>query len=540
MGEVSKKGSFVKQAAILGVASILVRVIGFLYRVPLTNLIGDEGMGLYASGYYIYMFFLILSSAGLPVAISKMVSERTSLRQYRNAHQVLLVSLYWSGGIGLFFSLVLAIFAKSFSNFIAEPGSYASILSLSPTIFLVAILACFRGYFQGLKNSVPTAISQIVEQLFNAFFSIFLAYMLLKQSQSLELGAAGGTLGTGIGALAGLAVILMIYYLARPRILRKVVSDRNSAKYETNRAIGVELYSLAIPIIIGTAIFSMTNLIDMKMVNGILKKVFIDDPNPKKATELYGMLTGKYVVLTTLPVSISTALATAAIPSIASSVLLKETNIVNKKINTALRMTMVLSIPAAMGIGVLGDQILLFLWPNFPDGGVLLKVGAVSVVFLALAQISTGMLQAIGKVKIPAYAALCGAVIKIPLNLLLISIPSINVTGAVISTTFCYLIASCIDLYYLVKCTGIVPDFISILFKPFVSSIIMGISCYTFYYALFYFTSSNTISLMISIFVGVITYFVMLLLIKGLDKEDIMVLPKGSQLVEFLDKMGAL
>lgn len=537
MGEVSKKGSFVKQAAILAVASMLVRVIGFIYRVPLTNIIGDEGMGLYASGYYIYIFFLILSSAGLPVAISKMVSERTSLRQYRNAHQVLMVSLYWAGGIGLFFSLVLGFGAKSFSNFVNEPGSYASILSLSPTIFLVAILACFRGYFQGLKNSVPTAISQIIEQIFNALFSVLLAYILVKRS--LALGAAGGTLGTGIGALSGLVIILMIYYLARPRILKKVMSDKASANYESNGKIATELFSLAIPIIIGTAIFSMTNLIDMKMVSGILQKVFVNDPNPKRATQLYGMLTGKYVVLTTLPVSISTALATAAIPSIASSVLLKETKLVSNKINTALRMTMVLSIPAAMGIGVLGDQILLFLWPNYPDGGILLKVGAVSVVFLSLAQISTGMLQAIGKVKVPAYAALCGAIIKIPLNLLLISIPSVNVTGAVISTTFCYLIASCIDLYYLVKYTGIVPDFISILFKPFVSSIIMGISCYTFYYAVFYFINSNSIALMVSIFVGVITYFVMLLLIKGIDREDIMILPKGSKLVAILDRIGA-
>jgi stage V sporulation protein B len=395
-------------------------------------------------------------------------------------------------------------------------------------------MSSFRGYFQGLKNTVPTAISQIIEQIFNAIFSVLLAYFLVKQGE--EMGAAGGTLGTGIGALSGLLVIIFIYYLARPVLLKKVANDKSKTQ-ESSQKIATELLRVAVPIILGTAIFSMTNLIDLKMVKSILlgSGLSVD-----RVDELYGMLSGKYVVLTTLPVSISTALATAAIPSIASSVSLKETDIVNKKINTALRITMILSIPAAVGIGVLGDQILLLLFPNYPEGGIFLKVGSVSIVFLALAQITTGMLQGIGKVKVPAFAALCGAVIKIPLNILFISITEINVLGAIISTTICYLVASCIDLYYLVKYTEVMPDFIGIILKPFLSSIIMGLSCYTFYHFIFIFTASNSLAILVSIAIGVITYFAMLLLLKGLNKDDINLIPMGDKLVKGLEKINAI
>ena len=203
------KAKFIKQAAILAVASLLVRLLGFLYRLPLTDMLGDEGNGIYSAGFYLYNFFLVMSSAGLPAAISKIVSEKVALKEYRNVKKTFKMSLILSSTVGLISSIIMFVSARFFCNIIGSPNSYYTILTLSPTVFIVSAMSVFRGYFQGLGTTVPTAISQVIEQIFNAVFSIYLAYLLV--GISLPLGAAGGTAGTGIGALAGLIYILMVF-----------------------------------------------------------------------------------------------------------------------------------------------------------------------------------------------------------------------------------------------------------------------------------------------------------------------------------------
>lgn len=534
--DTNKSSSFVKQAAILAFAGLFARLLGFLYRLPLTNMIGDEGNGIYSAGYYIYTFFLVMSSSGLPVAISKMVSERYALKQYKSAHRVFKVSLIVAtvaGTIGMF---VMLFGASWFTMIIKSPGSYYAILTLTPTILIVAVMAVFRGYFQGMNTTIPTAVSQVIEQIFHAVFSIFLAYIFVKTS--VEAGAAGATAGCGIGALAGLIFIVFVYYITKPRINKKLRRDKSEVKGESDKKIALELIKIAIPIITGTAIFSMTNLIDMQMVMGRL--TYKGAYTIKQATELYGQLTGKYVTLTTLPVSISTAFATAILPTIATSVVLKDKEGLNRKINTTLRITMLISIPAAIGIGVLGDQILLLLFPKYSGGGILLKVGAISIIFLALSQIVTGILQGVGKVYVPAVNALIGAVVKIPLNYILISIPSINVVGAVISTIVCYMIASILNLIALVKYTEVIPDFKSILVKPLISSAIMALACYVFYNFLNMFLNNNSISTIVSIIVSMLVYMLFMVLIKGVDKNDLQLVPLGGKVIKFLSKRNLL
>jgi stage V sporulation protein B len=528
---INKKNSFVKQAAILASASLLVRFIGFLYRLPLTKLIGDEGNGIYSAGYYLYTFFLILSSAGLPAAISKMVSERMARDEFQNADLVFKVSLVFSGVIGFLVFIITFLFAKQFANFIGSPKSFYSILSLSPTIFIVAIASVFRGYFQGMNNTIPTAISQIVEQIFNAVSSVWLAYILIKIN--IESGAAGGTAGTGIGALAGVITII-IYYIIFSRNKKKVGNKKN--KLESNKKILFELINTSVPIIIGTAIFSITNLIDMKMVMTCLAKNFSE----QESNILYGQLTGKYVVLTTMPVSLATAVATAVTPNIAGSFVLKNFNIVKQKINIALRITMIISIPAAIGIGVLGPQILSMLFPSHPNGGILLIIGSISIIFLALAQITTGILQGINKLKIPAIAAFCGALIKIPLNYFLISNPKINVIGAVISTTACYIVASFIDLYEVKKATKIKLDIKNILIKPAICSVVMGFACYKIYFLLYKLLNINTVCVLAAILFGILVYCFTLMLLKGFKMEDIKLMPLGEKIISFMKKYNLI
>ena len=540
-----KSGSFVKQAAILAFASIMVRFLGFLYRIPMTNMIGNTGNAIYSAGYYIYTFLLILSSAGLPAAISKMVSERLAAGEYRNAHKVFQISLLVSGTLGFVFMVLMFVFAKQIAEFFAHsPESYYCILTLSPTIFIVAIMSSYRGYFQGMNSMLPTAFSQIVEQIFNAFFSVYLAYVLLGYGvdkaageKNVILGAAGGTAGTGIGALAGLLVIMFSYTLLKPVVYKKTKYDRNRETAETGIEIAKILLSTAAPIIAGTAVFSMTNLIDANMVQRILENT---GHTHEQAQNLYGQLSGKYVTLTTLPISISTAVATAAIPSIAASMRLRQRQEIKRKMNMTLRVSMIISVPAGVGLGVLGDGIIKMLFPDVPDGGILLTVGSVSVIFLALCQTVTGVLQGIGHVKVPVIGALLGAVVKVILNALLIRIPSINVVGAVLSTTGCYAVASVFNLFMLSSIMRVHIDLLGSLFKPLIGSAVMGGVCFGAYKAFFALLNSNTLATMIAILIGVIIYGLVMLLIGGIKEDDLLAMPMGGKLVRVFKAYGLI
>ena len=530
-----KRGSFVAQATVLAAASLIVRFIGFLYRMPLTDLIGDAGNAVYSVGYYIYTFLLILSSAGLPAAIARLVSTRLARGEVRNAHKVFRVSMAVAGISGAVGMCILYFFAEPIANAVDSPNSVYCIKTLAPTLLIVGFMSVYRGYLQGMNIMVPTAVSQIFEQVLNAVFSVFLAWVLVKQS--VPLGAAGGTAGTGIGAFAGLVVIMLYYRRYRKKIFKDMKLESNLKAQETNREVFTALISTAVPIIAGTAIFSMTNLIDMKMVMSGLMSSGAFTLN--EAEKLYGQLSGKYVTLTTLPVSISSAFATAAIPNIAASMELGDMKKVNSKINLALKLAMVIAIPAAFGIGILGDNILAMLFPSYPEGGALLKAGAVSIAFLSLCQIVTGVLQGVGKIYIPVIGACIGAVVKIILNALLISNPKINVVGAVISTDACYLAASVFNLIMLTKITKVRPQYGQIIVKPVLCAIVMGFGCVGSY-RVFDIVFGNTISTLLSICVGIVIYFISMLLIHGITERDFGSIPMGGKMVRVLKRFRLL
>ena len=530
-----KKGSFIIQASVLAAASLIVRFIGFLYRLPLTALIGDRGNAIYSAGYYIYTFLLILSSAGLPAAISRLVSTRIAKGEYRNAQKIFRVSMIFAGAAGAIGMLVLFFFAEPIAKMVDSPNSVYCLQTLAPTLLIVGVMSVYRGYLQGMNIMTPTAVSQIFEQVFNAVFSVYLAWVLVKQS--IPLGAAGGTAGTGIGALAGLIVVMIFYNRMKPEIRHNMRIEEKGIYQETTGEAFKKLVVTAFPIIAGTAVFSMTNLIAMKMVMSGLRSsgAFTE----AEAEVLYGQLSGKFVTLTTFPVSISSAMATAAIPNIAMAVTVGNKKEVKRKINTALKLAMIISIPAAVGIGVLGDQILRMLFPSYPEGGVLLKVGAISIAFLSFCQIVTGVLQGIGKIQVPVIGALLGAVVKIALNWILIRIPSINVVGAVISTDVCYLVASIFNVIMLMRYTKTRVNFSGVLIKPTIGSIIMGIGC-VIGYKVISLVFGNTISTLLTIIVAVIIYLLVMIFIRGITEEDLLSIPKGRILVRVFKKIGLL
>ena len=517
-------------------AGIIVRFFGFLYRPALTALLGDRGNAIYSAGYQVYNFLLILSSAGLPPAIGRIVSERLALKQYENAHRVFKVALVFSSIMGAVCMLVLFFGAGFIAEHICKiPDAYYTLVSLAPTVLIVAVMSSFRGYFQGMNTMVPTAISQVIEQIFNAVFSVFIAWVLVPKS--IALGAAGGTIGTGVGALAGLAVVFIAYKAVKPTLMRHIERDKTAdEKIESHSFLLKLIVSTALPIILGTAVYSITNLIDLSMVMDRL--LSIGTITAERAEELYGQLQGKYVLLSTLPVALSTAIATAAIPNIAASVATKDKAASDRKISMAIRMSMIVSIPSAVGMGILADQIILMIFPTAPEGGSLVRIGAISIVFLAMSQIVTGTLQGIGDVKSPAINAVFGAIVKIILNYLLIGIPALNINGAVIATIGCYIVASMLNLKKLIKLTKVRLNYTDILLKPFIASLIMGVGCFASYKLMFMALHRNAVATLFSIILSMAIYAFAMIFIKGVRREDCSILPLGSKLEKLFDILG--
>ena len=549
MEKARSTNSFVRQAAILAAVGIAARLLGFLYRIPLTDLIGDEGNAIYGIGYTVYNFFLVVSAAGLPAAISKLVSEKRAMGRHDIAHKIFLVALALAASLGVFFTAIIFLFSEQITTMLRMPGASLALQMLAPTVFVFAIMATIRGYFQGMSSTVPTALSQLVEQIFNAVFSIVLAHAMWNFAvqhghTDVIYGAAGGTLGTTVGAVAGFIVISGLYFLARPDFIRRINAAKRRAKTrrddldnEKNARIVKSIFITSSTIIAGTAIFSIVNIIDNWLVLDRLPHAGFEGI---RASELLGQITGKFNPITNLPAAISSSLALVLIPTIAAAKQLGKRREMRSNINAAFRAAMLLTIPIAFGLAVLGQQIVPLLFPNHPEGGTLFLVGFPSVIFLSFSQISTGVLQAINRISIPIIAALIGAVVKIVVGFFLISHPAINIYGAIIGTTLCYLVAAWINLYFLRKHTGVRLDFMGMLIKPIIASTAMAMMCFTIYHLIFGFLPSNTVATISSIFVGMIVYGAFMSLIKGFKEEDLHILPKGQLIAASLKSRGII
>jgi len=524
----SSNNSFVKQAAILAAASILVRIIGFTYRIPLTNLVGDIGNTFYTTAYAVYAFAIIISSGAMPAAISKLVSERVAVGRYHDAHELFKSSLVAVAALGAVVALIMALGASWLTTlrFFNYPGAVYAIRALAPTIFVVALLAVFRGYFQGMNTMMPTAFSQVIEQIFNAIFSIWLAHVFF--SVSVEHAAAGAAAGTGIGAAIGLLAVFGIYMLVSRDLRERAAANVRNMRKGTAEKREDHIKALgatALPIVVSMGIYQIATLIDLGMASNRIMAAGVF--TLEQVDEMVGQFTGKFILLTILPVSLSVALSQAVIPDISSSKATMDREAVKHKINTALRISMALSIPAAVGLSVMADPILALLFPDHPEGGWLLRYGAVSVIFLALVQVSSGALQGMGKVRLPVIAAFFGVLIKIPLNWFLLAAPGINIMGAVISTIICYIVATVINMYFLYKYTGVLPDYIRAFVKPGFAAAGMGMACFVTYHMIGI-AAPERLATVMALLVAVPVYMGLMWLLGGFLSQDMDAMPLPS------------
>ena len=512
--------AFVKQGAILAIASLLVRLMGFVYRIPLTNLIGDTGNAYYSAAYAVYTLVLVVSSGALTTSVSKLVSEHAAKGHYHNAQILFRTATWFSIIIGFIAGLIVWFGAEYFAYILNYPNAKDAIRSLAPAVPIVAVMSVLRGFFQGIHTMIPTAISQIVEQIANVIFSILLAYIFFDP-ENLHMSAMGATLGTSIAAFAGLIVAFGLYALVRLPVLTRAWEARKTAPWISKKSHLKAILKFFIPVILGLGILSIGNIIDLNMA---MSRLIYAGFEEEQAKILVGQFAGKFVLLTSLPIALSVALSQAVMPDISASQTKGETRAVRRKINTAVRVSMAVTIPATVALSVLADPILALIFPNHSEGGQLFIYGAFAIIPMSIVQITTGALQGVGKPSLPIIGTIFGVAAKIPANYVLISIYEINIMGAVISTIICFSIVAIVNIYFVKIATSITPRIISSMIKPAIAATVMGFACYAVN------TYTNVImperlSTVLAIFAGFIVYFLSMSLIKGFRKEDFISTP---------------
>ncbi len=526
------KSSFVKGAAILGVAGLLVKIIGAFYRVPLTNIIGLDGWGNYQAVYPVYAFLLVASSAGLPTAISKLVSERLAQGDEYGARRVFKIAFRLLSVIGVVSGVALALLSRPLASANSFQGSYLGFLAIAPALFFVSLLSAYRGYFQGMQRMSPTAVSQIIEQIGKLAVGLTLGASLLPLGP--EYAAMGAMIGVSFSELLAL-VLLMGYY---HRVKRDMGEIKPTHKAEPRKNVIAALLAIAIPVTIGASILPLTQTVDSFM---IVNKLVGIGYALQDAQDAFSVLTGPVSSLINMPAVLSLAIAMSLVPAISRAVAQKRTVDVRDMTGTGLKITILIGMPASVGMFCLAEQILHMLYPALKPaelalGTQLLQTMSIAVMMLALVQSMTGILQGMGKQMVPVINLFFGAIIKVVVSLILLGMPKINIVGASVGTIACYTFAAIMNIIYVCRRTGLKPRFLDFVLKPLIASGLMAGGILVLYPLLLNMGDSNTIATLLSVVVAVIIYFSTILLTKTLNPTDLELIPGGSKLIRLAKK----
>lgn len=523
----SEKRTFIKSAAILSVSGIIVKLLGAALRIPLSNKIG-AGMAYYNVAYTIYAIFLVLATAGIPVAISRLVSERLSMGNGRGAHKVFTTALKLMLTIGLASFAICYFGAGAISEAIKIPDAEISLKAIAPALCLVPMLSAFRGYFQGQQNMTPTAISEIGEQVVRVIVGLGLGFYLF--SRGLDVAAAGATFGAGAGALVGILIIMVIYIADSRR--REVRLLRASGQEESQWSILKKIAWIAIPIIIGAEIMPIMSTIDTSI---IVARLQATGWTADEALDLYSQYGAYCDTLISLPQTFTQAIAVSLVPSIAAFFWQNKIEKVNANIKISMRLTMIMACPCAVGLFVLARPILAMLYTDQLESAIAavptLRVMTIGVILLAISQTTTGALQSIDRQMNPVKNLAIGACAKIVITYVLVGVAPINVKGAAIGTNAAYLIALLLNMRSVKKCTGVKFDILLTYVKPMAASLIMGICVYSSYVLLLGYTRGY-IATIVSIFVGIAVYAVTIIRMGAISVEELKLVPCGEIMIK--------
>lgn len=554
MGNQKKRknsSNYIMQGSILAAASILSRLIGMLYRLPVTNIITDHGNDYYSAAYEIYNIILLISSYSLPLAVSKLVSAKAALGQYRNAWRIFKSALYMAFFVGILGSAVTYLGAGFFTGTLLNtPESELSLKILALAVFFLAVMGVLRGFFQGMGTMMPTAVSQIIEQIFNAIVSIAAASVLFQYGLSLDqkagitdgrsgpiYGAAGSTLGTSIGALAGLLFLIAVMMMYRRVLRRQMRKDRTGSRDSYGDILGLLVMTI-VPVILSTAVYNISGILDQ----GVFKYLMLDVQKIEKSTvEVYwGIYVGKYKLLTNVPIAVASALSASTIPALTRARMEGNRKEMRRKTDGAIRMVMFVCIPSAFGLTALAEPILRLLsWNTDPIAAKLFIVGSTAVIFYGLSTLTNGILQGIDKMHIPVRNALISLVLHLALLVVLVQVCKLHIYGVVISYLFFAVMMCILNGLAIRKYLRYRQEMVRTFLIPIVSSTIMGLSCWLLYTPLEELIGFK-LSAVICIVLAVFIYGFFLLLLRGITEQELRAFPKGYLLVRGLKKLHLL
>ncbi|MGO1477911.1 putative polysaccharide biosynthesis protein [Senegalia sp. (in: firmicutes)] len=534
------KDNFLKGAAILSIAGFLVKILGAVYRIPLANMIGDTGIGYYQTAYPIYTLMFALSTAGIPVAIAKLVSEKNSIGDYRGAQRVFRISFIGLLIGGVLTSSFVFFGAKFIVGKLENTNAYYALIALAPALLFTPIMSAFRGYFQGRQDMTPTAISQVIEQIARVGIGLALVAVLLNLDKGLPMAAGGASFGASAGGFFGSLVIIYIYMKRRKKIRKQIRRSEKFEKEDTSKIIR-NILIIAIPITIGASVVPLFGAIDVAIVMRRLQDIGYTQ---KEASGLYGQLTGMAQTLINFPQVFSVAIGASLVPAISTAFARKNFSEIKKTATSGIRVTLLIGLPAAMGLFILAEPIIKLLYFSNPlevqqSAGSILKVLSFSVIFLTLVQSLTAILQGMGKAFIPVRNLIIGALAKVVIVYVLTGIPGIGVKGAAISTIIAYVIASFLNLRAVRKYAKIRFNLMDIFLKPVLSVAIMSIVV-AITYNIFEGFIGLKLATVVSIGFGGISYLFALLLTSTITSKDFELLPGGTKLSNKLKKIGLL
>lgn len=533
----AKQKNFVKGAAILGIAGLICKVIGAVFRIPLSNAIGTQGMANYQAAYPLYAFLLVISSAGLPTAISKMVSERVTKGDYRGAHFTFQVAYKVLLIVGVITSVLLFAASPLVSKLIGLDSSMYSFMAIAPALFFVSILSAYRGYFQGLQMMTPTALTQIVEQVGKLAVGLSLATLMGQRGP--QYGAAGALIGVTVSEVLALIVVIIMYNKNKRTILRNISRAPKMGLKRDFKSTAKKLFVIAIPITIGACIMPLVSAIDSAVVmNSLQSSGFAE----QEAASMFGVLTGNVNPLINMPAVLSLALAMSLVPAIAESKAAKNARQVKQRSSFGLKLALMVGLPASMGFFILAGPILQLLYTALTPTEMelathLLEVLSIAVIFLTLLQTMTGILQGMGKPMVPVINLLIGAVVKVVVSIVMIRMPEVNIMGAAYGTLACYGIAAILDLICMLRYTKCPIKLLDNILKPILATAIMTVVVHFVYQFAYGAIESNTISTLVAIVAGVIVYAICILLLRTIKREDAALLPGGRRLEPLMLKL---
>lgn len=559
--KINKKQSFMEGVMTLFLAQLIVKILGLIYRLVITNVegFGDAGNGLYGAGYQIYTLLLAFASIGVPSAIAKLVSERIAVGKNKEAHDVFKTALCLFGIIGLTGALFLFFGADIIATkFIGNPSVAGVMRALAPAIFFVAISAVIRGYFNGMYNMKATSNSQVLEQVFKSLFTILLVLGIralattnpttlarllnISEENATEAMAIGANFASTLATLCSFVYLYMFYNHRKKEIWKDINnSTRTYTKY-TKKHIAKTILKYSIPISLASIVAAINRNVDTFTVIGGLKTLLTSqmygtqEMITAEATRLYGILSGKVDMLVGLPAALNAAFSTSLVPTVSESMAKKDEKTAKRRMAFSIRTTLLLALPCAVGLAALAEPILLLLFPNAvaKEAPMLLAISAFTIIFTLVNQTLSGALQGLGRVMIPAISLACGAVVKVIVNLILI--PVIGVNGAAIGSIFCGITALIINLYFLHKNIKLELNYNQAIIKPVAISATMGILAYLTQKYVKILLGRASIATLVAIIVAVIVYFGGIILFKVFDRDDYHMLPYGDKIYNFLHK----